>query len=784
MRALAQEAPVERNRRAAVDRLVVAIFAGSGAAGLVYQVVWARELVLVFGNTSQAVSTIVAAFMAGLGFGALVAGVISARLRRPLLVYAVTELAVAGTALLVPLGLQGVEVLYRSALQTNVTTQLAVLRLALTMAVITPVTFLMGLTLPFLTRYLVTSLGTAGPRMGSLYSANTLGAVAGTVVSGLILIELLGLTMTSRVAVALNILAGVVALGLVLRGEQPRPQAAGPVGSRVVGRLRAMPGLRFAIYASTFVAGLVALALEVLWTRMLAEGTGSLAYNFVAILAVYLLGIGLGGAFYRTLSSPRRDTPVVLALALCGVALFTLVTVPLGGLFIGPNYTPADPERPFGLLRVIVLLPATVCMGYSFPLAARLLTSDPAESGRSIGVLYACNTCGSIVGSLSATFVLAPTLGTNLSVLLLGAANAVVALGLISVAAVPRRSGSLGLTPIPLVLVLLPILLIATGSPMRETSTDRLLDASHQPYHHVEDSLSTVDAVGGPPGRRQLITSGTAMTSLSVDTKLMAYLPKAIDPSASRFLDIGFGMGTTFRSGINLGLHTDVVDLSPSVPQQMPTFYADAQHYLHSPLGHVITADGRNYVRFTDRRYDIISVDPPPPIQSADGGILYTKEFYGEGLSRLRAHGVMVEWLYFGVTMQQLKEQLRTFWSSFPYVDFLLSPLHGGIYMIGSPSPIQLDAATMTRTLSTPEARHDLSGAPDYREIAGVPWSAELDRMEWLHGGQVNSLTAGAPLITDDHPLTEYFLLQMWSSSASHQFVRYRQLRRLRPPPG
>lgn len=784
MRAVSQRNLLSSNRRSAVERLVVAVFAGSGAAGLIYQVVWARQLILVFGNTSEAVSTIVAAFMAGLGFGALVAGVISPRLRRPLLVYALTELAVAVAALLVPLGLQGVLAVYRSAYETNLTTELSILRLALTMAVITPVTFLMGLTLPFLTRYLVTSLRTAGPRMGTLYSANTLGAVAGTIVSGLVLIELIGLTATSRVAVGLNVLAGVIALLIALRGEREWVQREEPDTVRPADQHRAMPGLRFLVYASTSVAGLVALALEVLWTRMLAEGTGSLAYNFVAILAIYLLGIGLGGASYRGLSSPRRDTPVALGLALCGVALFTLVTVPLGGLSIGPTYVPADPERPFGLLRVIVLLPATVCMGYSFPLAARVLTIDPAESGRSIGVLYACNTCGSIVGSLGATFVLTPTLGTNRSVLLLAAADAIMALGLIRTAAVPRRPSSLGLTPIPLVLVFIPLLLIVTGSPMQETSTDRWLDGSHQPYHHVEDSLSTVDAVGGPPGQRQLLTSGTAMTSLSVDTKLMAYLPKAIDSSASRFLDIGFGMGTTYRSGINLGLHTDVVDLSPSVPNQMPTFYPDAQHYLHSPLGRIITADGRNYVRFTDRRYDIISVDPPPPVQSADGGILYSKEFYGEALRCLRAHGVMLEWLYFGVTMPQLKEQLRTFRSSFPYVDILLSPLHGGIYMMGSASPIQLDAAAMTRTLNSPEAQHDLIEAPDYWRIAGVPWSVELDRMQWLRGGQVNSFAAGASVITDDHPITEYFLLQMWSSGASHQFVTYAQLRALRPSPG
>ena len=772
MMAAAPDPRVRTAPRPSGGRLVVVIFTASGAAGLVYQVVWERQLILVFGDTSQAVSTIVAAFMAGLGLGGLVAGVVSPRLRRPLFVYALTELAVAAAALLVPLGLQGVLAVYRSAYEVGASTQLELLRCALAIAVITPVTFLMGLTLPFLTRYLVTSLPTAGPRMGALYSANTLGAVAGTVGSGLLLIELFGLSATAHIAVALNLLAGLVALALTLRArpELPLPGYE-PVEPGLSGRGSSIPRLRFLLYASTFVAGLVALALEVLWTRMLAEGTGSLAYNFVAILAVYLLGIGLGGVAYRALGSPSRDTPLALAIVLCGVAAATIVTVPLGGLFIGPHY----------VLRVVIVLPATVFMGYSFPLTARLLTSDPAQSSRSIGVLYACNTCGAIAGSLAATFVFAATLGTNVSVLLLAAADAAVALALLSAFALQRRSISFRLSPIPLVLVLIPLLLIASGSPLLETSTDRWLDANHRPYRHVEDSLSTVDAVGGPPARRRLFVSGTAMTALSVDTELMAYLPKTIHPRASRFLDIGFGMGTTYQSAINLGMRADVADLSPSVPSQMPTFYPDAQRYLHNPLGRIITADGRNYVRFTSHRYDVISVDPPPPVQSANAGILYSREFYGDAQRCLRPNGLLVEWLYFGVTMAQLKEQLRTFRSSFAHVEILLSPMHGGLYMIGSRATIDLSPASLSRTMSTAEARRDLENAPDYWRIAGIPWPVLLERMRWLRDDQVNAFAGNAPLITDDHPITEYYLLQLWFGGGGHQFVTYDQLRRLRP---
>jgi spermidine synthase len=753
-------------------QLVLAIFVGSGAAGLIYQVVWSRELVLVFGNTTEAVGTIVTAFMAGLGLGGLVAGLVAPRIRRPLLVYGVAELGVAAAALLVPLGLQLVTSAYASAYDGTPPAELTVVRFLLTMALLTPVTFLMGLTLPLLTRALVTSMGTAGPRMGELYSANTFGAVAGTLVSGLLLIELLGLTTTSHVAVALNVLAGLVALALALRepaengGLTPDQPAREEGGARV-----SVPALRFLLYASSFVAGFVALALEVLWTRMLAEGTGSLSYNFVAILGVYLLGVAVGGWLYRMIGSEVRDTTGALALVLCGIAAATLLTVPLGGLWLGPHY----------LLRVVVLLPATVCMGYAFPLTARLLTRDPAHGARSIGVLYGCNTAGSILGSLGATFVLAGTLGTNASSLVLAAVDAAVALALVVAVGRGLRWRPLRLAPVPLALVLIPVLLVGTSSSLEKTSTEHWLDANHRPYHHVEDSLSTVDAVGGAPADRRLFVSGTAMTALSVDTKLMAYLPKAMHPNASRFLNIAFGMGTTYRSALRLGLRTDAVDLSPSVPWQMGTFYSDAGQYLHHPLGRVITADGRNYARLSDHTYDIISVDPPPPVQSAGTGVLYSREFYADAHRRLRPDGLMVQWLYFGVTMDELKQHLHTFRSVFPHVEMLLSPMHGGVYMIGSNSPIEIPTAAVSQRLAAPSVQRDIAQAPDYWKISGKRWPALLDGMRWLRDDEVDRFAGDAPLITDDHPTTEYYLLRRLLIARDTNHVTYEDLRQAGP---
>ena len=755
--------------RGHADALVTAAFIVSGAAGLIYQVVWSSRLVLVFGNTTEAVGTIVTAFMAGLGFGGLAGGLVAPRLRQPLRLYGLTELAVAAFALLVPVGLRLIDGVYRAAYDAMSPGELTLVRLVLALATITPVTFLMGLTLPLLTRHMVTAMQNAGARMGGLYSANTAGAVAGSLVSGFILIELLGLAATMDVAVGCNLAAGGIALMLAVQQQAAHNRPA-PVEDDHGHALALRPTFRRLIYAASFVSGFVALGLEVLWTRLLAEGTGSQIYHFVGILGAYLLGIAAGSAAYRAASRPGRDTPQALALAFVGVAAGTLLTVPLATLWPSQH-----------LAWAVLLLPATACMGYAFPLSARLLTPDPAHSARSIGVLYAWNTSGSILGTLTAAFVLAGTLGTNNSILMLGAADAAIALAL-AVASRSWAGAALWQLSVPAgALTALPVLLIVTSSPVAQTATERSLATTGLPFYHAEDRVSTVDAVGGPVEDRRLYASGTSMTYLSVDTKLMAYLPKVMRPDAHDFLDIAFGMGTTYRSGILLGLHTDAVDLSPSIPRMMPVFYPDADQFLHSPLGRIVTADGRNYVRLTSRRYDLISVDPPPPIQTAGAAVLYSREFYADAHRALRPGGLMLQWLYFGGDLDQLRQHLRTFRSQFRHVTVLISPRHGGLYMLGSDAPINWDEATISSILGSPEARADISGAPDAVYLPAQPWPAVLDSMRWLHDEDVDRFAGDGSRITDDHPLTAYYLLHELTHLGSNRYVSEAMLRSLSP---
>jgi spermidine synthase len=764
--------PPRPTRRAApsLRGVVLALFVASGAAGLIYQVVWSRELVLVFGNTTQAVATIVTAFMAGLGFGSLVGGRLADTSARPLRLYGLVELAVATMAALAPLAFHGLAEVYRGVWPSLVERpgQLAGVRFGLAVAAVAPATFLMGMTLPLLTRYLVRTLDEAGARLGELYAANTIGAMAGTLLGGFVLIELLGLRLTSYLAVVLNVVGGGGGLPLSRRWETGPDPSEAPAADRVRPPRPEVPRdfrpRRRVVLAATFVSGFVSLALEVLWTRMLSEGTGSSIYIFTTILAIFLLGIALGSFTYRRFARPKGERLGTLGLCLAGVGILAQATVVLGSGVVG--------HVPFVVRTVVVLLPATVLMGYAFPLAGRLATPSAEAAGGSVGLLYAANTAGSILGSFSAAFILAGTIGTNGSILLLGGLNLLAGAVLFAAEPTGRRTRQAG-NPGPGAVSRGPGRVVAAGFaglavlgmvassldlPITRTFTENELRRLGRPVTHAEDELATVDTVGGTPRGRRLLVGGVGMTSLTVDTKLMGYLSKTLRPDARDFLVIAFGMGGTYRSGLQMGLRTDAVELSPTVPSRMPVFFPDGERFLHHPKGRVIISDGRNYVRLSREKYDMIAVDPAPPIESAGSVVLYTREFLTEGKSRLRPGGTFMLWIPYALPLDDFKDHVRTFAGVFDHVSLVLSPGRHGVFMFGSDAPLEFSEANIRRVLGAPAAIRDLNDVPDHRRTDADGWVDIIRRTQWLADDRVRAFVGPGPEITDDRPRSEYFL--------------------------
>jgi spermidine synthase len=762
----APAAPADRD----LQQLVLGLFIASGAAGLIYQVVWSRDLVLLFGNTSQAISTIVTAFLAGLGGGALVGAGLASRSRNPLRLYGLIELGVAVLAVGLPTLFPALGGVYGSAYTTASAEQLGLIRFGLAFAAVTPATFLMGMTLPALTSFFVRSMDSASRNLGQLYAANTLGAVLGTVIAGYALIELIGLSRTALVAVGLNLIAGSVAL-LASRRTAPLTGTTSPVTTRSTQGMRGSQMHRL-VYVATFVSGFAALAFEVLWTRLLAEGSGSSIYLFAAILAIYLFGIAIGSVWFGSRSSPERDTLSTLGVCLGAIGLAAGATVVLASGPLGDGYYSVRP---------LILIPATVAMGYAFPLAVRLVTTSAGGAANSVGRLYASNTAGSILGSFAAAFILASTLGTNTSILLLAAVELGFGAALVLIGR-PLRGLPPRLATAFATLALVAIVAPIAGLPITRTATENHLSSLGTLVAHREDNIATVDAEGGPPAQRQLYVTGVSMTFLTVSTKLMAYLPKALRPDASSMLDICFGMGSTYRSSLILGMRTDAVELSPSVPGQMPTFFSDADRFLHDPKGRIIIADGRNYIRLATARYDVIVVDPPPPIESAGTVVLYTSEFFSEARQRLNPGGIFLLWLPYLTTADEFKTFLRTFRSNFPHVDVVLSPVKNGAYLLGSDMPLVLDRAKLESLLGSPNAEADFATAPDDPKLDGAGWTREIAADNWLNDTQVDAFVGSGPVITDDRPLSEYYLLR-WLTAHDHTGINDERLRALGPAP-
>jgi spermidine synthase len=231
-------------------------------------------------------------------------------------------------------------------------------------------------------------------------------------------------------------------------------------------------------------------------------------------------------------------------------------------------------------------------------------------------------------------------------------------------------------------------------------------------------------------------------------------------PQATRALVVAFGMGSAFRGALIAGLRTDAVELVPSVPKMFKYYYPDADAVLADPDGRVIVTDGRNHLELTDEHFDIIITDPPPPIESSGAAVISSKEYYEAGRDHLAPDGIMMQWLPFGGPTEDLNDHIRTFAAVFPEVTLVRGAGGYGAYMLGSSSPIRFAEADIRAILARPGVLEDISSAYDSPAKTVDDWIAVIRRQTWASGDDVRALAGSGPLITDDRPRPEYFLLR------------------------
>jgi spermidine synthase len=724
--------------------------------------------------------------------GSVLGGRIADRVRSPLRMYAILELLVVVAVLLTPLTFSGLHEVYRGAFGTlqQDPVMLALVRFGLSILALGPATVLMGATLPTLSRQLVRKHASLGHEFGELYLVNTTGAIYGAVVSGLFLIELIGLRATLLVGVACSATAGLAALLLSRRlghpdearadvdgaatAVQPKPvvapESVAVPAARDTAPIASISRPRLALLVA-FVSGLTALGYQTLWTRLLSSGTGSTSYVFTAILIIFLTGIAVGAYIFSRLLYRTQHPVALLGIAELSLAVLVLATLGVETSFFG------SVSLAFTLL--IVVAPATLVMGIVFPMSSMLVADSDERVGASAGLLLGANTLGAICGTFVVPFFLMPILTSPRAVVLLAAVNALMGFVLLwqshSVRIRLRWAGravGAAATAAAIVLMVVPNQLVA------DPLTNHVNRDGSVVLSTAEDQVASVQAVehGGPKGSRMLYVAGTGMTVLTADTRMMAHLPLMIRPQSKSMCVIAFGMGSTYRSALIDGLRVDAVELVPSVPGMFGDFYPDANQVRADPNGRIYIADGRNYVQLSTNMYDLLIVDPPPPMDSAGTGVLFSQEFYQAAKARLNSGGVMMEWEFSGQTVDEFRSHVKTFKSVFKHVtlSFGAADPAEGVMMLGSDDPISLTPQAMQSVLTKPGVVEDLSGAIDSPEGVRTPdqWQRQVLNSLWISDAGVDEFSASGTLITDDHPYTEYDLLRRLlapsSPSATH----------------
>lgn len=745
-----------------LPRILLLLFFVSGFTGLVYQVVWTRQLLLVFGSTTHSVVVVISAFMGGLALGSLLVGILADRIKNSLKLYGVLECIVGSSALSTIFLFEVVKVIYQqlSVILPNNDQIILLVKFLLTTVVLLPPTIAMGGTLPVLIKFFTTFSTQISYETSKLYAINTIGATVGVLLTGFVFIELFGLRISLLLAVVLNFIIALVSLLLspAVRKEKINSQSVSKVSVTAINKNHKL--LVLGIFT---ISGFISLSYEVLWTRLLTPSVGTYIYAFSAILGLFLLGIALGSFLYKKYLTKFNNILLVFGLVEVGIGLSAFFSVLANTDFVNFNT----------LLKVgLTVLPGTVLMGISFPVVTKIFNTQ-TNIGKDIGTAYSVNTVGSILGSLVTAFLIIPYFGTIQGILVLSLGNFILG-GILIFQEKYFKNKNLLLGSLGIILLLVIYSLTLSLEFLQEGKLkQKLISLKSQGDYEIlflEDEVASVLGYNKKSGGdNALIIDGVQTTSLGAETALLAHLPIFLHPNPKDMLVIAFGMGTTFRSALlHENMYVDAVELVPSVPKMMHLFHPDAKEVLANPRGKIIINDGRNYVLMNQKKYDIIVVDPPPPINAAGTTVLYSKEFYQDSKKRLNPGGIFVAWFYTGARVDDFRMLFKSFYDEFPHILLVSSPGGWGYYMIGSQEQIIWDSLALEKKYTEEKFFNDINqtriGPNKISPFA--PFTFKNINDGFLgNESLIAKFTAQTSSVTDDHPLTEYFLIRQKRSS-------------------
>jgi spermidine synthase len=770
--------------------LITAIFFASGAASLILQVLWFKQLQFVLGSATVSVSITVASFFFGLSVGSAFGGRIADAVSRPLKIYGFLELALAPISLAVTALLSHwpTWVGWLSPMLNLESPFRLPLIVALSLTILSLPTMLMGATLPFLVKSLARSQTDLANRIGVLYGFNTLGAAVGTLVVGFVLMGLVGVMGSSLLASILYVCVGGVAL-FVARSESPFSPVKGKPPAQAPGDGDGRTSVLIGIFACS---GFVSIAYEVVWFRFLTNVSTSSVFAFSGMLGTYLLGLVIGALICARFLAPRKDQLLrYFAITQLLIAVAATLTVAILGKarnldsilsLIVSALVPIRVQELLGgdvsfflTCAVALLLPATL-IGISFPLASELTVIRMSTLGRRIGSLYALNTIGGVLGSLAAGFLLIPYLGSQWALTVLILMNLLLFVGTAVSQPDLLRVGSLWRQGIMAAGVIAVSFLTFTPHYLEHVLT-AIKGANVLALREAREATYAVaeyhDKAAGT--YQQLVVNSKSYANNRPEGRrymaAMGHYPILLHPGpVETAVVICIGTGTTVGAVSTHGelKSIDAVDLASAVFKFAPYFVPINKQFYQNPKVHQVVADGRHFLLGTKDTFDVITLEPPPP---HDAGIvnLYTEEFYALAKRKMRPGGVLAQWVPLDFDRGALPKMiLKAMRGQFKHVSLWLPSRMEGV-AIASDEPLKIDPRDLAMRMSEPAVAEDLAAI-------GLRSPEDLLATFIAADEKIGTFVGDAPSLTDDRPRIEYY---NWYPLGS---VGVDELKRLREP--